>query len=104
VNNNPNLKNIIQFNSGYTDPRSARIEADAAAAMTDQARPLIFEKTSKEFPAFANPEKAGEMVRCINREQKMFKTMNEALGVSKTINNWLMRQKWETLTLRLSLS
>jgi hypothetical protein len=76
------------FRSGYADPHIARIEAASASPMTNKARPLISEKTSQEFPAFANPEKAGEMGRRINREQKMFETMNEALGGSKTANNF----------------
>ncbi|KAF1005413.1 MAG: hypothetical protein E5299_02247 [Burkholderia gladioli] len=54
--------------------------------MTNKAHPLISEKTSKELPTFANPEKAGEMGRRIDREQKMFETMNEALGGPKTAN------------------
>ncbi len=75
------------FRSGYADPHIARIEADAASPMTNKARPLISEKTSKEFPAFANPNKAAVMGRRINREQKMFETMNTALGGSNTANN-----------------
>lgn len=75
------------FRPGYVDSHIARIEAASASPTTNKARPLISEKTSKEFPAFANPEKAAEMGRRINREQKMFETMNEALGGSKTANN-----------------
>lgn len=75
------------FRPGYADPHIARIEASSASPTTNKARPLLSEKTAQEFPAFALPDKAAEMGRRINREQKMFETTNEALGGSKTANN-----------------
>ncbi|MGW6778974.1 hypothetical protein ACWF50_13135 [Brucella pseudogrignonensis] len=75
------------FRPGYADPLIGRIEAASASPMTNKARPLLSQKYAEEFPAFADPEKAAQMGRRINREQKMFDTMSEALGGSKTANN-----------------
>lgn len=74
------------FRAGYVDPQIAQIQ-NAAGPMTNRARPLITDATQAEFPAFAQPGKAPQLMDRIGREQRMFQTANEALGGSKTSDN-----------------
>jgi hypothetical protein len=75
------------FRAGYADPMIARVESSAIAPTTNKARPLMTEKTGREFPAFAAPGRGDQMGRRIAREQRMFETANTALGGSKTADN-----------------
>jgi hypothetical protein len=75
------------FRAGYADPMIARIENSSISPTTNKARSLMTEKTGKEFPAFAIPQRADRMGRQIAREQRMFETANTALGGSKTADN-----------------
>lgn len=75
------------FRSGYSDPWIARVEAASQLPTTNKARMLISDKTRQEFPAFAVPEQASKLSRRIGREQKMFETLNAAVGGSKTADN-----------------
>lgn len=74
------------FRAGYVDPYIADIQK-AAGPMTNRARPLITDATQVEFPAFAQPGKAPQMMERIGREQTMFQTANAALGGSRTADN-----------------
>ncbi len=74
------------FRSGYVDPQIAAIQ-NTAGPMTNRARPLITDATQIEFPAFAQPGKAPQLMDRIAREQRMFETANAALGGSKTADN-----------------
>lgn len=74
------------FRAGYVDPYIADIQK-TAGPMTNRARPLITDATQTEFPAFAQPGKAPQMMERIGREQTMFETASTALGGSKTADN-----------------
>jgi len=74
------------FRAGYVDPYIADLQK-TAGPMTNRARPLITDATSVEFPAFAQPGKAPQLMDRIGREQRMFETANAALGGSKTADN-----------------
>lgn len=74
------------FRAGYVDPQIAQIQ-NAAGPMTNRARPLVTDATMAEFPAFAQPGKAPQLMDRINREQRMFETSAQALGGSRTADN-----------------
>lgn len=74
------------FRTGYADPYIADIQK-TAGPMTNRARPLITDATQAEFPAFAKPGKAPQLMDRIAREQTMFETASAALGGSKTADN-----------------
>lgn len=75
------------YRAGYADPHIARVESASMSPSTNKARPLITQKTSQEFPAFAAPGEADRLGNRIGREQRMFETANTALGGSKTADN-----------------
>jgi hypothetical protein len=75
------------FRAGYVDPHIAKVEAASSSPTTNKARMLLTTKNKEEFPAFAVPNKADEMMRRLGREQSMFETGNAALGNSKTADN-----------------
>lgn len=74
------------FRAGYVDPQIAAIQ-NTAGPMTNRARPLITDATQAEFPVFAQPGKAPQLMDRIAREQTMFETASSALGGSKTADN-----------------
>lgn len=74
------------FRAGYVDPQIAQIQ-NAAGPMTNRARPLVTDATMAEFPAFAQPGKAPQLMSRIDREQRMFETSAQALGGSRTADN-----------------
>lgn len=74
------------YRAGYVDPYIADIQK-TAGPMTNRARPLISDATAAEFPAFAAPGQGPQLMDRINREQRMFETMNAALGGSRTADN-----------------
>lgn len=74
------------FRAGYVDPQIAAIQ-NTAGPMTNRARPLITDATQAEFPVFAQPGKAPQLMDRIGREQTMFETASSALGGSKTADN-----------------
>ncbi len=74
------------FRAGYVDPQIAQIQ-NAAGPMTNRARPLVTDATMAEFPAFAQPGKAPQLMDRLGREQRMFETAAQALGGSRTADN-----------------
>lgn len=74
------------FRSGYVDPQIAAIQ-NTAGPMTNRARPLITDATQAEFPVFAQPGRAPQLMDRIGREQTMFDTASQALGGSRTADN-----------------
>jgi hypothetical protein len=75
------------FRAGYADPLIARVESASAAPTTNKARMLNTPKFQQEFPAFAAPGQADQLGRRVGREQRMFETMNQAIGGSRTADN-----------------
>lgn len=75
------------FRPGYADPWIAKVEAATQLPTTNKARMLISDKTRQEFPAFAVPGEGSKISRRIGREQRMFETLNSAVGGSKTADN-----------------
>lgn len=75
------------FRVGYADPLIARIEATSSSPTTNKARPLLTPKAEQEFPAFASPGKAPQLMDRIAREQRMFETLNHVRGGSQTADN-----------------
>lgn len=75
------------FRSGYADPLIARIEAASASPTTNKARMLNTPKFREEFQEFAEPGRAQQLGRRVGREQRMFETLNQAVGGSKTADN-----------------
>lgn len=73
------------FRAGYADPLIEGVQT--AATGTNKARPLINDATAAEFPAFAVPGRAPQLMRRIGREQAMFETNQAALGGSRTADN-----------------
>lgn len=74
------------YRAGYVDPYIADIQK-TAGPMTNRARPLLTDATEAEFPAFAQPGRAPQLMERIGREQRMFETATQALGGSKTADN-----------------
>lgn len=74
------------FRPGYVDPYLEDLQKPVGP-MGNKARPLISDATEAEFPAFAAPGKAPQLMDRIGREQKMFETYSHALGNSKTADN-----------------
>jgi hypothetical protein len=75
------------FRAGYADPLISRIESASAAPTTNKARMLNTPKFQQEFPAFAAPGQADQLGRRVGREQRMFETVNQAIGGSRTADN-----------------
>ncbi|TBZ07757.1 hypothetical protein E0H38_29465 [Rhizobium leguminosarum bv. viciae] len=75
------------FRAGYIDPLIARLEGASSSPTTNKARMLQTPKFEAELPAFAAPERGGQLAYRIAREQTMFRTANAALGNSKTADN-----------------
>lgn len=73
------------FRAGYFDPLIRRAETSAFGV--DKSRPLITDAYAREFPAIAAPDKADQLSRRLQREQRMFETRNAALGGSRTAEN-----------------
>lgn len=73
------------FRVGYADPLIAQTQQ--AATGVNKARPLINDATAAEFPVFAAPNQANRLGQRLSREQRMFETMNQALGGSRTADN-----------------
>lgn len=71
------------FRAGYVDPLIETVQS-TPGAMTNKARPLISDATQAEFPAFAVPGQAPQLMERIGREQRMFDTTRQALGGSDT--------------------
>lgn len=74
------------FRAGYVDPQIETLQG-AAGAMTNKARPLLTDASAVEFPAFAIPGQADQLMARIGREQTMAETMGQALGGSRTADN-----------------
>ncbi|WP_348647706.1 hypothetical protein [Rhizobium leguminosarum] len=77
----------VDFRAGYIDPLIARLEGASSSPTTNKARMLQTPKFEAELPAFAAPERGGQLADRIAREQTMFRTANAALGNSKTADN-----------------
>ncbi|NZD53518.1 hypothetical protein [Rhizobium leguminosarum] len=77
----------VDFRAGYIDPLIARLEGASSSPTTNKARMLQTPKFEAELPAFAAPERGGQLGDRIGREQTMFRTANAALGNSKTADN-----------------
>ncbi|TAX92015.1 hypothetical protein ELH97_08785 [Rhizobium leguminosarum] len=77
----------VDFRAGYIDPLIARLEGASSSPTTNKARMLQTPKFEAELPAFAAPERGGQLGDRIAREQTMFRTANAALGNSKTADN-----------------
>lgn len=75
------------FRAGYADPLIARVEAASASPTTNKARMLNTPKFREEFQHFAEPGQAQQLGRRIGREQRMFETLNQAVGGSRTADN-----------------
>jgi hypothetical protein len=75
------------FRAGYADPLIAKVESSAANGTTNKARALNTPKYREEFQAFAPPEQAPQLGRRVGREQRMFETLNQAVGGSRTADN-----------------
>lgn len=75
------------FRAGYADPLIARIEAASASPTTNKARMLNTPKFREEFQQFAEPGQAQQLGRRVGREQRMFETLNQAVGGSRTADN-----------------
>lgn len=73
------------FRAGYADPLIER--AQMGATGVNKARPLLTDKTSQEFPAFAQRGRAPRLDRQLRREMRMFETRNQATGGSRTADN-----------------
>lgn len=74
------------FRAGYVDPYIETLQGTAGAT-TNRARPLLTDATAVEFPAFATPGQADQLMARIGREQTMSETMGQALGGSRTADN-----------------
>lgn len=74
------------FRAGYVDPYIEALQGTAGAG-TNRARPLLTDATAVEFPAFAIPGQADQLMGRIGREQTMSETMGQALGGSRTADN-----------------
>lgn len=74
------------FRAGYVDPYIETLQGTAGAG-TNRARPLLTDATAVEFPAFAIPGQADQLMARIGREQTMSETMGQALGGSRTADN-----------------
>lgn len=74
------------FRAGYVDPYIETLQGTAGAG-TNRARPLLTDATAVEFPAFAIPGQADQLMGRIGREQTMSETMGQALGGSRTADN-----------------
>lgn len=72
---------------GYFDPKIAAAES-TKGTMTNAVRPFTSESMRQELPAFASPGQGDQLMRRIGREQNMFETTKEALGGSKTADNF----------------
>lgn len=77
----------MDFRAGYVDPLIARLEGASSSPTTNKARMLQTPKYEAELPAFAAPERGGQLADRIAREQTMFRTANAGLGNSKTADN-----------------
>jgi hypothetical protein len=75
------------FRAGYVDPLIARVESASAAPTTNKARILNTPKLQEELPAFAAPGQGDQLGRRIDREQRMFETLNQSVGGSRTADN-----------------
>ncbi|NKJ03477.1 hypothetical protein [Rhizobium sp. SG741] len=75
------------FRAGYADPLVTRVEAAASSPTTNKARMLMTPKYESEFPSFAAPGMGDQLVNRVTREQRMFETMNQAIGGSRTADN-----------------
>jgi hypothetical protein len=75
------------FRAGYADPLITRVEAAASSPTTNKARMLMTPKYSSEFQEFAAPGMADQLGDRVAREQRMFETMNQAIGGSRTADN-----------------
>lgn len=75
------------FRAGYADPLITRVEAAASSPTTNKARMLMTPKYESEFNSFAAPGMADQLGNRIGREQRMFETMNQAIGGSRTADN-----------------
>jgi hypothetical protein len=75
------------FRAGYADQLVARIEAASASPTTNKARMLNTPKFREEFQQFAEPGQAQQLGRRVGREQRMFETLNQAVGGSRTADN-----------------
>jgi hypothetical protein len=73
------------FRAGYADPLIAQTQG--AAVGVNKARSLLSDATAAEFPAFAAPGQADQLMTRLNRENQMFETNQAALGGSKTQDN-----------------
>lgn len=75
------------FRAGYADPLITRVEAAAASPTTNKARILMTPKYESELQAFAAPGMAQQLGNRVGREQRMFETLNHAVGGSRTADN-----------------
>ncbi|SDJ18912.1 hypothetical protein SAMN05428983_0554 [Agrobacterium fabrum] len=75
------------FRAGYADPLIARVESAAGSPTTNKARALNTPKNREEFQAIASPDQADQLGRRIGREQRMFETLNQTTGGSRTADN-----------------
>ncbi len=75
------------FRAGYADPLITRVEAAASSPTTNKARMLMTPKYASEFQEFAAPGMADQLGNRVSREQRMFETMNQAIGGSRTADN-----------------
>ncbi|WP_267550457.1 hypothetical protein [Rhizobium rhizogenes] len=75
------------FRAGYADPLVTRVEAAASSPTTNKARMLMTPKYSSEFQEFASPGMGDQLANRVAREQRMFETMNQAIGGSRTADN-----------------
>ncbi|SCB16527.1 hypothetical protein [Rhizobium hainanense] len=75
------------FRAGYADPLVTRVEAAASSPTTNKARMLVTPKYESEFQAFAAPGMGDQLGNRVAREQRMFETMNQAIGGSRTADN-----------------
>ncbi|WJR67232.1 hypothetical protein QTA58_00210 [Neorhizobium sp. CSC1952] len=75
------------YRAGYADPLIARVEGAASSPTTNKARMLMTPKFREEFQAVADPEQVTRLGRRIGREQRMFETINQATGGSRTADN-----------------
>lgn len=80
------------YRTGYADTRVAKIES--APQGTNAVRPLTSQKAQQELEALSlhqgpvAPGRAAPMQQRLNNEQTMFETRHQALGNSKTTENF----------------
>jgi hypothetical protein len=74
------------YRAGYVDPLIE--QAQGSAMGVNKARPLMNDAFSMESAAIAPQRTQPQMMRRIGREDTMFKTRFEAMGGSKTYDNF----------------